>query len=438
MASEPKPPSAPGMAGLEPALEPCAVLMHRADYRLVRTLLSVQHRKATGTLRVEAEGVVTIVRMRDGHPVFVEGGLPADSLGRLLVQRGKISESTLAMVEEQRMLLQGRMRFGEVARRLGVLESDVLDDALRDQVRDKLLRCLHWERNQHTFVAEDHGVQSLPGRALDVEPLLLAGIARHFSGERVQDVLSPLWRETVRLRSEREQISARFCFGDFEEAMLDQILIAASVGHIMAGPAARNPRVGHVLVALALCDQVDAPELDAPDESGPFVIEDLARTPRRSIRVSDAPSPAPLAGPGSIRPQVAGGDGVPLPGKEKLLADSAFLQGKELLRAGEYGAAADAFREASNLRPSALEYALFAAWSAYLSTGRAGKWRDMLSELCTRTLAQDRHLAFAHHVRGQLALESKDLDAAKHSLQRALELDPQDDEAKRLLDRMKN
>jgi len=62
----------------------------------------------------------------------------------------------------------------------------------------------------------------------------------------------------------------------------------------------------------------------------------------------------------------------------------------------------------------------------------------MLSELCSRTLAQDRHLAFAHHVKGQLALESKDLDTAKNSLLKALELDPQDDEAKRLLDRMKN
>lgn len=410
--------------------------MHRSDYRLVRTLISAQHERQTGTLQVEAEGVVTIVRLRDGHPVFVEGGLPADSLGRLLVQRGTISESTLAMVEEQRMLLQGRMRFGEVAKRLGVLETDVLNDALRDQVRDKLMRCLHWERTQHTFVAEDHRVPALPGAAVMAEPLLLAAVARHFSGERVQDLLSPLWREAVRLRTERKRIIDCFGFDELEDAMLDQILAAPSVGHVMAGPAARNPRVGHVLVALALCDQIESPELEAPDESGPFIIEELARTPRRSLRVQDAPAPS---GSGSISPDPrAPAESGPLPGKEKLLADSAFLQGKELLSAGEYGAAADAFREASNLRPSALEYALFAAWSAYLSTGRAGKWRDMLSELCTRTLAQDRHLAFAHHVRGQLALESKDLETAKQALTRALELDPQDDEAKRLLERLKN
>jgi tetratricopeptide (TPR) repeat protein len=189
------------------------------------------------------------------------------------------------------------------------------------------------------------------------------------------------------------------------------------------------------LAALALFDQLCMPEPEAPEKSGPFVIDDLPR--RRSVPPSNRPheGEGSALGPEEERRSFASAD---LPGKEKLLADSAFLQGKELLRAGEYGAAADAFREASNLRPNALEYALFAAWSAYLSTGRAGKWREMLLELCERTLAQDRHLAFAHHVRGQLALESKDIGTAQESLYRAVELDPEDEEAQRLLDRLKN
>jgi Tfp pilus assembly protein PilF len=62
----------------------------------------------------------------------------------------------------------------------------------------------------------------------------------------------------------------------------------------------------------------------------------------------------------------------------------------------------------------------------------------MLVELCERTLHQDRHLAFAHHVRGQLALETKDIGTAQEALGRAVELDPEDDEARRLLDRLKN
>jgi hypothetical protein len=70
--------------------------------------------------------------------------------------------------------------------------------------------------------------------------------------------------------------------------------------------------------------------------------------------------------------------------------------------------------------------------------GRVGKWREMLVELCERTLNQDRHLAFAHHVRGQLALETKDVGTAREALRRALELDPDDEEARRLLERCLN
>jgi hypothetical protein len=422
MASQPEPPDSSQVAGLVPAPEPSLVLMRRADYRLVRTLLSLQHTRASGALRVDAEGVLTVVYVREGHPVFVEGGLPADSLGRLLVHRGMISESELALVEEQRMLMQGRLRFGEVARRMGLLEPDALRDALHDQVRQKLARCLHWERSQHVFVPQDHGYAPGEDSILQIEPVLYSGITRHYPLERVRDVISPFWHEEIELRGDPAEISKYFELDEVDRSLLALLDGTCSMREFLGESGDKRDRAGYLLVALALTDQLELPEPIAPEESGPFIIEDLPRM--RSER------------PASVRP--AARETSALPGKEKLLADSAFLQGKELLRASEYGAAADAFREASNLRPSALEYALFAAWSAYLSTGRAVKWRDMLVELCERTLAQDRHLAFGYHVRGQLALEAKEISLAHESLKRALELDPQDDEARRLLSRLSN
>ena len=422
MASQPEPPEPSEAAGLVPAPEPSPALRRRSDYRLVRTLLSLQHTRVSGALRVDAEGVITIVYVREGHPVFVEGGLPADSLGRLLVQRGTISESTLAQVEEQRMLMQGRLRFGDVARRMGVLESKALEEALRDQVGNKLARCLHWEHSQHVFIPEEHDVSGPHEELLRVEPLLLAGVRRHYSQERVRGVLAPFWNDPAELRGDPERLARLFQVGEAQRATLSAIDGQSSVADILRKRGKHKIEAAHLLVVLALTDQLEAPEAIAPEESGPFKVEDLAR---RAAAASEAPS-------AGLR-EVAS-----LPGKEKLLSDSAFLQGKELLRAGEYGAAADAFREASNLRPSALEYTLFAAWSAYLSTGRAVKWRDMLVELCERTLAQDRHLAFAYHVRGQLALETRSFDTACEALRRAVELDPQDDEARRLLARLSN
>lgn len=429
MASQSEPPEPSQPASLVPAPEPSPALMRRSDYRLVRTLLSLQHTRASGALRVDAEGVLTVVYMREGRPVFVEGGLPADSLGRLLVARGTITETTLAQVEEQRMLMQGRLRFGDVARRLGVLEPEALDEALRDQVRDKLARCLHWERSQHVFVPVDPSIPARTEADLRIEPLLWVGITRHYSLERAGEVLAPFWHEAPALRGSAAHIARCFGLGREPADALEFVDGSTPIRALLAKRSQHDTVLAHLLVALALSDQLKLPEAVAPEESGPFFIEDLARLSRQSGNDGRDVSARPVP---TLR------EVVNLPGKEKLLADSAFLQGKELLRAGEYGAAADAFREASNLRPSALEYALFAAWSAYLSTGRAPKWRDMLVELCERTLEQDRHLAFAHHVRGQLALETKDLETAREALRRALELDPQDEEARRLLQRLSN
>ncbi|MET0343475.1 MAG: DUF4388 domain-containing protein [Polyangiales bacterium] len=430
MATPPEPPEPSLPPGLVPAPQPSPALRRRSDYRLVRTLLSLQHSRANGALRVDAEGVLTIIYVRDGRPVFVEGGLPADSLGRLLVQRGTISESILAQVEEQRMLMQGRLRFGDVARRMGVLDVEALHDALRDQVGNKLARCLHWEHSQHVFIPEDHGVRESDGQVL-LEPLLLAGVRRHYAQPRIRGVLAPFWNDPAELRGDAEHIASLFALDEAGRATLAAIDGKTSVADILRTRSKDDVQpAAHLLVALALTDQLEAPEAIAPEESGPFKVDDLARRAPNLPRESD-PAPADPA-----RPVLR--EAPHLPGKEKLLSDSAFLQGKELLRAGEYGAAADAFREASNLRPSALEYTLFAAWSAYLSTGRAVKWRDMLVELCERTLAQDRHLAFAYHVRGQLALETRSFETARDALKRAVELDPQDDEARRLLARLAN
>jgi hypothetical protein len=426
MGSDSDRPSLTGSQGLAPTAEPCPQLAHRSDYRLVRALLMLQRSGATGTLRIEADSVLTLVRWRDGHPVFVEGGLPADSLGRILVRRGRITEAMLAQVEEERMLSQGRARFGEVAVRLGYLSAQELMQGLREQVVTKLGRCLHWERTSHVFVAEQHDVPALVGPPLHVERVVLEGVLRHHPLERALTLLDGGLDAAPVLRTGLAVVGARF---ELERPTLERLegaLGAATLGAAVRNASHEGRDLVLTLAALALCDQLVLPEPEAPEKSGPFVIDDLPRAARSRASVRGLDTELPPGAPGE------------LPGREKLLADTAYLQGKQLLRAGEYGAAADAFREASNLRPAALEYTLCAAWSAYLSAGRLGKWRDMLVDLCERTLEQDGQLAFAHHVRGQLAFEVRDYRTAHEALTRALELDPDDDDARRTLSRIAN
>jgi tetratricopeptide (TPR) repeat protein len=462
-------------------------MRHRGDYLLVRTLLRAQAAQLTGSLTVVGEGVTTIIRLRHGRPVFTEGGLPADSMGRALVRRGVLTEAEHADVVAERMASQGRLRFGDMAVQLGILDPDVVRDALLEQVRDKVLRCLSWERSEHQLVTGGHDREALGNDSLELEPLILRAVRRHFSASRVEDVLAPAWANRVEFAQPVEVLAARFLLDEEDIQRLRDIPQIPTVGVILAGPGplSRSPHAAQLLCALALCDQLSMPELEAPEESGAFLLEDftmdfresdpraveddddpvqgspgaandasgagrdvgktpfdrpLPRTPAEPLR-EDPPTGKVVArvqlkrrSRPSIREVAA--PGVEHRNRHKLLADSAFLQGKEMLRTGEFSAAADALTTASELRPGAREYRLFAAWAAYLASGRSEEKRTSLRQLCEDALEQDGQLAFAHHVRGQLALADRDHDTARSAFRRAVELDPRDTDAIRVLERI--
>lgn len=468
---------------LKPQGAPSPAMRHRGDYLLVRTLLRSQAAHITGCLTVVGEGAQTRIYLRHGRPVFVQGGLPADSVGRALVRRGVLSEAEHADVVTERMALQGRLRFGDMAVQLGILDPELLRDALLEQVRDKLTRCLCWERSEHQLVRQEHPYRPMSDRSMELEPLLLEAVRRHFSARRLEDVLAPAWANQVAFARDEAILAQRFALGARDRALLSRLPEARSVGVILAGPGelSRTPHAAQLLCTLALCDQLTMPQLQAPEESGAFLVEDFTTDARdsqpppaqepeetlaaerpghdstRRARRSSAPSlpganaPQPFGAdePGSgkvvarvklkrrSRPPIREVDGKrEHQNRHKLMADSAFLQGKEMLRAGEFVAAADALATAAELRPGAREYILFAAWASYLASGRKESWRQRLMQLSEDALEQDAQLAFAHHVRGQLALLANDRATARACFERAVQLDPRDLDARRALQRM--
>lgn len=426
-----------GLAPLPPRAVPAAALGHRWDYRFARALLQAQSEQWTGRLEVFAEGVTTTIHLRHGRPVFVSGGLPIDSLGRVLAQRGWITETQLAEVVEHRMSIQGRKRFGEVALELGVLDPAALAAALSQQVCDKVMRCLHWEHGEMLRREGEAEPAHPEGIRLSVEPLLLAGAYAHFRApHRLEALLGPFMQAEVRLRDKAQRVAQRLQLDAEETASLEAALAAPDMRTFLATRESGDPVGGALLCALALSDQLElaeaappmaiAPEPDATADAAALELADndqFAGRPQRfqagGLRLL-RPVPMPPRDP----------DEAPTPsGRDKLLADSAFLQGRELLQAEEHAAAADAFKTAAALRPGAREYALHAAWAGYLAAGRSARFRARLEAQCRGALSQDRHLAFAHHVLGQLALEAGDLDSARSAFERAVGLDPNDDVA---------
>ncbi len=143
--------------------------------------------RASGILEVRREGVTTLLYLDEGEPVFAESSALAETLGRVLLLEGKLTEAQYAEVVRrmtESIVDAEPMRFGEVAVALGFVHPITIQQALSSQVRRRLLACVgpgpqirHWLPD--TSIVDDVG--SFPQ---DVPRLLAEGVASLTDAER--------------------------------------------------------------------------------------------------------------------------------------------------------------------------------------------------------------------------------------------------------------
>jgi tetratricopeptide (TPR) repeat protein len=143
--------------------------------------------RASGILEVRREGVTTLLYLDEGEPVFAESSALAETLGRVLLLEGKLTEAQYAEVVRrmtESIVEAEPMRFGEVAVALGFVHPITIQEALSSQVRRRLLACVgpgpqirHWLPD--TSIVDDVG--SFPQ---DVPRLLAEGVASLDDAER--------------------------------------------------------------------------------------------------------------------------------------------------------------------------------------------------------------------------------------------------------------
>ena len=154
----------------------------RAASRSPSSSWSCKRRRASEVLELRAAGVCTAIYLRDGDPIFAEGGSLQETLGRQLVRRGAIGQEDYARVVARMtegVIQHQSLRLGEVLVELGLLSPAEVYDALALQVREKIVACFQWERFAYDLhealdEPEDLGIYQCP----PLEALVLAGRAR--------------------------------------------------------------------------------------------------------------------------------------------------------------------------------------------------------------------------------------------------------------------
>lgn len=436
---------------------------------LARTLLDLHRSGQTAVLTVQGPGVRTVVYFREGRPVWAGEGAVDRTLGRMLLRDGVLDPEQYGTIIERMSegLAQGKeLRFGEVAIELGFLKRAQVAEALREQARRKIMDCLACEDVDLEIRQSAEEVAAVPQHTLSLEALVAEGIRLHWDDGRTGPLVAALADEKPVLRADAGVLAERLGLGLADVALLASMDGVKTTRALVHGSALGPEPAARLFSALVILDAVTFPRAAGRPPTGtgarPVVAKPAAKPaappppvptrpappPKPSApRPAAAPAPAPAAAPApapAAAPAPAPASPAPLRISQlppdvrrvRLEAEQQFQAGRMQLAAGKTFPAARILRRAAVLYPEAAEYALWAEWAEWKTIRDPAEQpakRESLKLAAIAALKQDKQLAMGHYLLGlALSLEG-DRDTALRFLRRAVELDPNNREAKQEL-----
>jgi len=233
-----------------------------AETPLPRLLLDLHRSRFSGGLVLRRERVEKQLQFREGIPVFADSNLRAESLASQLLKSGTIGESDYARVV-QRVEREG-CKEGNAVLEMDLAPAREVFEALKEQVRRRLLECFGWEDGTFQVVPGDAPPDALQAFRADFHRLLQEGIESRWSSDRILKSLAPHMQRFVAIEPSARARMRRLP----SDASLDAVLEAADGSRSLwqLVPLATTPRA---LASIWLLDAIDGLEYgDEPRTGG--------------------------------------------------------------------------------------------------------------------------------------------------------------------------
>jgi tetratricopeptide (TPR) repeat protein len=156
---------------------------------LAELLLLLYRKRFAGELVLRREAVEKRVFFRGGAPVMAESNLPSESLGIQLLDTGRITREDYARVVDA--VQKRRCKEGAALLGLELVGPRELFEALKLQVRRRLLDCLGWTRGDFILAPGDPPEDEANAFRCDPVPLVQEGVAIHRSGAAIRASIGP-------------------------------------------------------------------------------------------------------------------------------------------------------------------------------------------------------------------------------------------------------
>ncbi len=118
---------------------------------LANILIGIHCSKFTGTLGLTKDDIKKVISFASGKPVSSRSNILKESLGAMLVSKGRITESQLKEIVNEVRDSDG-LKIGQVLITRKVLTNFELDELLKNQIIDRIKRCLFWDYGDYKIV----------------------------------------------------------------------------------------------------------------------------------------------------------------------------------------------------------------------------------------------------------------------------------------------
>jgi tetratricopeptide (TPR) repeat protein len=400
---------------------------------VVEPLLSLEREDLTGVLEFVAQGITTRIFVRAGEIIFADAGTVGETLGRMLIRSGRLTEEHVAAIIRHMTdsLIDGRyIRFGEVLIEHGFLTGGELDIALTQQVKEKLMGCVHRGTGAWSFTRNDSRVEDVGSYVLRTRPMLVDATA-HLPERRLETVLVLNQNRFPEVVAPESILIEEFELSRTEAAVLRDLDGTSSFQFLFSSKPA-SARAAPMIAALVLGHGVELRTTPAgarqPSETRPVPPE--FRTARRARFPEDRtmPHPAPpVATNGAIKRVRPSAPDLPIHGAFSPAGDASHstptimvAQAVAERRSSRMGLEPPT-AEAQTRTREAFER-LKATLEGRKPLNKKRRWPDPTNDHERRLMAESAFLS------GRIHLRAEDAERALPGLHRALELRPEEHE----------
>lgn len=169
------------------------VTMPELLYNCFRDLFS-------GWLILRQPPIAKTVLLRSGRPIFATSNVRGETLGALLMSRGRLTADDVERIEAHRDARD--VRQGQAIVELGLLSEDDVRQALRDQVSTRIVECFAW-------TGASYGLRYDPDAAEGIEPFEINPLVLIFTGIKSRFPLAPLLAHYDKVIKQAPTITSR-------------------------------------------------------------------------------------------------------------------------------------------------------------------------------------------------------------------------------------